>query len=434
MDTTDGSFYPSSPERRAQAALADAQAASSAAVVDTGLLVLPYGPVPRGQPQRLGPITGGALVVAGEAQPSAVHGVQRRLFEAEAEKDSLRIQLSSVVAQFRARENWWRLNVTESKNQVIAGVFQNHQFELEARQQWEQRLRNVESLVDEAITYTGDQHSILHARSEQVVALEAQLANVHTTATGEVARLSQRVLEEGQAISRYRGEVYSLREAGRNAENQVALAHGSASASVAELRDKLQVETKMRLGLEQLNRELIGRTETQESELVHIRTYELVKRDTRVGTLTQELNVLRADYSTVTAELRSADSTRESTVSLRTKLAESETKGIKEAERARTYEAEFRASRYDCDRLQVELKEWEEQASEQHQEEDWYAHDDDQDADEESLNPPTFGRLSAGRSFASAASGGGGRPPCRLRAQDGTGKLRHQYPSGQPQG
>jgi hypothetical protein len=98
-------------------------------------------------------------------------------------------------------------------------VFQNHQFELEARQQWEQRLRNVESLVDEAITYTGDQHSILHARSEQVVALEAQLANVHTTATGEVARLSQRVLEEGQAISRYRGEVYSLREAGRNAEN-----------------------------------------------------------------------------------------------------------------------------------------------------------------------------------------------------------------------
>ena len=120
----------------------------------------------------------------------------------------------------------------------------------------------------------------------------------------------------------------------------------------------------MRHGLEQLNRELIGRTETQESELVHIRTYELAKRDNRVGTLTQELNVLRADYSTVTAELRSADSTRESTVSLRTKLAESETKGIKEAERARTYEAEFRASRYDCDRLQVELKEWEEQTSE----------------------------------------------------------------------
>ena len=222
MDTTGDSFYPSSPERRAQAILMDATAASSAAVVDIGLPVLPYGPVPRGQPTRLGPITAGALVIAGEAQLSAVIGVQRRLFEAEAEKDSLRIQLSSVVAQFRARENWWRLNVTERKNQVIAGVFQNHQFELEARQQWEQRLRNVESLVDEAITYTGDQHSILHARSEQVMTLEAQVANVHTNATGEVARLSQRVLEEGQAISRYRGEVHSLREAGRNAENQVA--------------------------------------------------------------------------------------------------------------------------------------------------------------------------------------------------------------------
>ena len=251
MDTTGDSFYPSSPERRAQAILMDATAASSAAVVNNGLLVLPYGPVPRGQPTSLGQITAGALVTTGEAQPSAVIGVQRRLLEAEAEKDSLRIQLSSVVGQFRARENWWRVNVTESKNQVIAGVFQNHQFELEARQQWEQRLRNVESLVDEAISYTGDQHSILHARSEQVMILESQLASMHTNATGEVARLSQTVLEEGQAISRYRGEVYSLREAGRNAENQVALVNGSAHASVAELRDRLQIETTRRLGLEQ---------------------------------------------------------------------------------------------------------------------------------------------------------------------------------------
>ena len=60
----------------------------------------------------------------------------------------------------------------------------------------------------------------------------------------------------------------------------------------------------MRLGLEQLNRELIGRTEIQETELVQIRSYELAKRDTKVGTLTHELNVLRADYSAVTAERR----------------------------------------------------------------------------------------------------------------------------------
>ena len=44
MDTSGDSFYPSSPERRAQAILTDATAASSAAVVDNGLLVLPYGP------------------------------------------------------------------------------------------------------------------------------------------------------------------------------------------------------------------------------------------------------------------------------------------------------------------------------------------------------------------------------------------------------
>ena len=80
------------------------------------------------------------------------------------------------------------------------------------------------------------------------------------------------MLEEGQAISRYRGEVYSLREAGQNAENQVALAHGSVHASVAELRDRLQHETTWRIGLEQHNRELTGRTETQEMELVKIRS------------------------------------------------------------------------------------------------------------------------------------------------------------------
>ena len=130
MDTSGDSFYPSSPERRAQAVLMDATAASSVAVADPGMH-----PVPRGQPTRLGPITAGALVTAGEGQPSAAFRAQRHLFEAEAEKDDLRVQLSSVVSQFRARENWWRVNVTESKNQVIAGVFQNHQFELEARQQ-----------------------------------------------------------------------------------------------------------------------------------------------------------------------------------------------------------------------------------------------------------------------------------------------------------
>ena len=181
MDTDVGSFYPSSPERRAQVALLDAAAASSAAPADQGLHVSPYGPVLRGSAVRLGPAS------QGEVQPSAVFGVQRRLLEAEAEKDNLRIQLSSVVAQFRARESWWRLNVTESKNQVIAGVFQNHQFELEARQQWEQRVQSVESLVDEAVSYTSDQASILHSRSEKVINLESQLSAMHAHASGEVA-------------------------------------------------------------------------------------------------------------------------------------------------------------------------------------------------------------------------------------------------------
>ncbi len=74
------------------------------------------------------------------------------VYEAEAVQYDLRIQLSSVVAHFRARENWWHDKGTENKNQVIAGIFQKHQFELEARQQWEQRFRKVESLVDEAVS------------------------------------------------------------------------------------------------------------------------------------------------------------------------------------------------------------------------------------------------------------------------------------------
>jgi hypothetical protein len=254
---------------------------------------------------------------------------------------------------------------------------------------------------------------MLHARSEQVIGLEAQLATMHTNATGEVARLSQKVLEEGQAISRYRGEVYSLREAARNAENQVSIANGSAHASVAELRDRLQHETTWRIGLEQQNRELTGRTETQEMELVQIRSHELAKRDSRVGELTHELNVLRADHSTITAELRTADSARTSTVSLRTKLAETETKSSRDAERARTYEAELRASRYDCDRLRTELKEWEEQAQDQHQQEDWYGQGNDPEGDADSLHPPTFGSFGGGdpRPQLRREAGGNPQPP-----------------------
>ena len=216
MDADAGTFYPTSPERKAQAVLVDAAAASSAAIADQGTHVTPYGPIPRGTLGRPGPAT------KGEGQPSATFGVQQRLFESEVEKDNLRIQLGSVVAQFRARESWWRLNVTESKDQVVAGIFQNHQFELEARQQWEHRLRSVESLVDEAVSYTSDQASILHARSEQIIVLEQQMSALHVNATSEVARLSQRVLEEGQAISQYRGEVYALHTAAIDAEAKVA--------------------------------------------------------------------------------------------------------------------------------------------------------------------------------------------------------------------
>ena len=304
-------------------------------------------------------------------EPSAVFGVQRRLYEAEAEQDNLRIQLSSVVSQFRARENWWRVNVTESKNQVIAGVFQNHQFELEARQQWEQRLRNVESLVDEAVSYTGDQALALHNRSESVMNLESQLATMHSNASSEVARLSQQVLEENKAIARYRGEVHALRQAATAAENQVAVAHGTAHSSTAELRNQLQHERTWRAGFELQNQELVGRTETQELELVQTRSIELVKRDVRVGELTHELNVLRSDHSTITAELRTADSARTSTVTLRIKLLDSEARCNKEADKARAFEAELRASRYDCDHLREEVKEWEDQAQEQ-QQGDWF--------------------------------------------------------------
>jgi hypothetical protein len=64
----------------------------------------------------------------------------------------------------------------------------------------------------------------------------------------------------------------------------------------------------------------------------------MVKRDVRVGELTHELNVLRADALC-----------------------------NKEADKACTFEAETRASRYDCDQLREEVKEWEEQAQEQQQ-------------------------------------------------------------------
>ncbi len=90
----------------------------------------------------------------------------------------------------------------ETTNQVIAGVFQNHQFEFEARQQWEHRIRSLESLVDEAVAYTSDQAMALHQKINMVVNLEGQLATMHTKATGEVARFGQEMFEEGQAIFR----------------------------------------------------------------------------------------------------------------------------------------------------------------------------------------------------------------------------------------
>ena len=175
------------------------------------------------------------------------------------------------MTQFRARGNWWRANVMETKNQVIAGVFQNHQFELEARQQWEQRIRSVESLVDEAVAYTSGQAMALHQKTNMVVNLEDQLATMHTKATGEVARLGQQVLEEGQAISRYRGEVYALREAALAAENQTAMLNSTAYSSTAELRDQLQREQTWRAGMEIQNHELAGRTESLELELAQVR-------------------------------------------------------------------------------------------------------------------------------------------------------------------
>ena len=151
---------------------------------------------------------------------------------------------------------------------------------------------------------------------------------------------------------------------------QAAVLQGTAHSSVAELRDRLQQEVAWRTGLEQQNRELIGRTETQELELVQNRSTDMTRRDTRVGTLTHELNVLRADHSTITAEIRSADAARTSTVNLRTKLLDSEARERRETERLRTFEAELRAAKYDCEHLRSELKEWEDQAQGQHQQAD----------------------------------------------------------------
>ncbi len=126
MDTTGDSFYPM-----------DAAFASSAAAADPGFQVFPRGPAPRGPPARLG--LAAAIVPAaplGEGQPSAVFGIQRRLYEAEVEKDNFRIQFRSIMTKFQAQDNWWRASVMETMNQVIAGMSQNHQFEFEARQQW----------------------------------------------------------------------------------------------------------------------------------------------------------------------------------------------------------------------------------------------------------------------------------------------------------
>ena len=169
MDTT---YYPTSPEKRALAHAAAASSAAASAAPHSGQQVAPYGPVPRGSPLRLGPTDALAAVAPlSEGQPSAAFGARRQLFEAQAQKDELRMQLQSIKTQFQARENWWRTNVLQSRNEVVDGVFQNHQLEQEARQQWEQRLRSVESLVDEASSYCNDQSRALHDRSELVIQL-----------------------------------------------------------------------------------------------------------------------------------------------------------------------------------------------------------------------------------------------------------------------
>jgi hypothetical protein len=95
MDTSGDSFYLLSPERRSQAAFLDAAAASSAAAADSGMQVLPYGPVPRGPPAGLGPTAANASVApTGEGQPSTAFGVH--FFESEAEKDSSESNLAQL--------------------------------------------------------------------------------------------------------------------------------------------------------------------------------------------------------------------------------------------------------------------------------------------------------------------------------------------------
>ncbi len=62
---------------------------------------------------------------------------------------------------------------------------------------------------------------------------------MHTQATNEVARLSQKAHEASQIVSRYRGEAFALKEAADAAERRVASHASNATQSVAELRGEL---------------------------------------------------------------------------------------------------------------------------------------------------------------------------------------------------
>ncbi len=135
-------------------------------------------------------------------RPSAALAARKQLFEAEAQKDELHIQLASITSQFQARENWWRTSVMEMKNQAIDGVLRSHQFEFEARQQWEQRLRSVESSVDEASTYCENQAYSFRDWTSKVIQLEEHMASTHAQAHSEIARLGQQVNEESEVVSR----------------------------------------------------------------------------------------------------------------------------------------------------------------------------------------------------------------------------------------
>ncbi len=68
----------------------------------------------------------------------------------------------------------------EKENQVIDGASHKRQFEPEARQQWEQCVWSVESLVDEASSYCYDQSTSLRARTDTVIKLEARIASAYT--------------------------------------------------------------------------------------------------------------------------------------------------------------------------------------------------------------------------------------------------------------